>query len=90
MKKEKSDMKDKNDDMSAAKACEQQSSVLIFKRWKKIEEDFYIADKKKKKLSESEPGVTRNFEEDFDISKVPEIYDNIKYDMIHFPERRSC
>ena len=39
---------------------------MIFKRWRKLKEDFF--DHKTKK---------------FNISKVPDIYDNIKYDMIH-------
>ena len=38
---------------------------MIFKRWRKLKEDFY--DHKTDK---------------FDISKVPDIYDNIKFDMI--------
>jgi hypothetical protein len=49
---------------------------MMFKRWKKIEEDFY---KKKKDQTE---GV-------FDISKLPEICDNIVFDMIHYPELRD-
>ncbi len=48
----------------------------MFKRWKKIEEDFY---KKNKETGE----------EVYDISKLPEICDNIKYDITHYPELRS-
>ena len=47
----------------------------MFKRWKKIEEDFF---------SKNEKG-----EEEYDISKLPEICDNIKYDMIHYPKLRN-
>jgi hypothetical protein len=49
---------------------------LLFKRWKKIEEDFLIKNKETN-------------EESFDISKLPEVCDNIKYDMIHYPEVRE-
>ena len=48
---------------------------MMFKRWKKIEEDFL----KKKK----------NNKNVFDISKLPEICDNIVFDMIHYPELRD-
>ena len=47
----------------------------MFKRWKKIKEDFLKKDD--------------NGEICFDISKLPEICDNIKYDMIHYPELRN-
>lgn len=47
----------------------------MFKRWKKIEEDFYKID---------ENGL-----ETYDISKLPEVCDNIKYDMIHYPDLRE-
>lgn len=47
----------------------------MFKRWKKIEEDFYKID---------DDGL-----ETYDISKLPEVCDNIKYDMIHYPELRE-
>jgi inositol hexakisphosphate/diphosphoinositol-pentakisphosphate kinase len=47
----------------------------MYKRWKKIEEDFMI------KNDENE--------ERYDISKLPEVCDNIKYDMIHYPELRE-
>ena len=56
-------------------SCEAESLLQMFKRWKKIEEDFY-----KKKDSDSE--------ETYDISKLPEICDNITYDMIHYPDYR--
>jgi len=56
--------------------CECETHLLMFKRWKKIEEDFF---KKNKETGE----------EIYDISKLPEICDNIKYDMIHYPELRS-
>ena len=39
---------------------------MIFKRWRKLKEDFF--DQKTQK---------------FNITKVPDIYDNIKHDMIH-------
>ena len=48
----------------------------MFKRWKKIEEDFY-----KTKHGDQE--------EKYDISKLPEICDNITYDMIHYPDLRD-
>lgn len=47
----------------------------MFKRWKKIEEDFYKID---------DDGL-----ETYDISKLPEVCDNIKYDMIHYPDLRE-
>jgi len=47
----------------------------MFKRWKKIKEYFLKKDD--------------NGEICFDISKLPEICDNIKYDMIHYPELRN-
>ena len=47
---------------------------MMFKRWKKIEEDFF-------KLKDGEA--------EFDMSKMPEICDNIVYDMIHYPELRE-
>ena len=47
----------------------------MFKRWKKIEEDFLIRGP--------------DGEELYDISKLPEVCDNIKYDMIHYPELRD-
>jgi len=40
--------------------------ILIFKRWKKLENDFY-----KPKLGT------------FDLSKVPDIYYSIRYDILH-------
>jgi len=43
----------------------------MFKRWKKIEEDFFQDDGS------------------FDISKLPDICDNIKYDIIHNPYLRD-
>jgi hypothetical protein len=48
----------------------------MYKRWKKIEEDFLIS-------NEGDP------EDIYDISKLPEVCDNIKYDMIHYPEVRD-
>jgi len=47
---------------------------MMFKRWKKIEEDF---------------NVNKNPDNMFDLSKLPEICDNIVYDMIHYPELRE-
>jgi hypothetical protein len=55
--------------------CEAETLLLMFKRWKKIEEDFLI---------KSPEGQER-----YDISKLPEVCDNIKYDMIHYPELRD-
>ena len=46
--------------------CEEEKIVLIYKRYKKLFNDFYNKEKDK-----------------FDISKIPDIYDNIKYDIIH-------
>lgn len=46
--------------------CGQENIILIFKRWRKLEIDFY--DRKK---------------EIFNISKIPDINDSIKYDSIH-------
>jgi hypothetical protein len=46
----------------------------MFKRWKKIEEDFF---------------KIKNGVEKYDISKLPEICDNINYDMIHYPGLRD-
>ena len=40
----------------------------MFKRWKKLEKDFYSHKKKK-----------------YDVSKIPDIYDCIKYDILHNP-----
>lgn len=45
----------------------------MFKRWMKIEEDFIIKGKD-------------GAEDTYDISKLPEVCDNIKYDTIHYPE----
>ena len=47
---------------------------MVFKRWKKIEEDF---------------SGMKDGQLVFDISKVHEICDNIVYDMIHYPELRE-
>ena len=47
---------------------------MMFKRWKKIEEDFFV--------NKCEGDM-------FDLSKLPEICDNIVYDMIHYPELRA-
>lgn len=46
--------------------CGQENIIIIFKRWRKLEFDFY--DKK------------RNI---FNISKIPDINDSIKYDTLH-------
>jgi len=54
--------------------CEKESLLMMFKRWKKIEEDFYVG--------KDENNI-------FDLSKLPEICDNIVYDMIHYPELRE-
>ena len=56
--------------------CNQETGLLMFKRWKKIEEDFTVK-------------VKENGDEYFDISKFGEICDNIKYDMIHYPILRE-
>ena len=55
--------------------CDAENLLLMFKRWKKIEEDFLTKD--------------TNGEEAYDISKLPEVCDNIKYDMIHYSELRD-
>ena len=47
----------------------------MFKRWKKIQEDFIKSDDSEK--------------EEFDISKLGEICDNIKYDLLHWPILRE-
>lgn len=47
-------------------ACGQENLILVFKRWRKLEIDFY--DRKN---------------EVFNISKIPDIHDSIRYDMIH-------
>lgn len=47
-------------------ACGQENLILVFKRWRKLEIDFY--DRRK---------------EQFNISKIPDIFDSIRYDMIH-------
>lgn len=47
----------------------------MFKRWKKIQEDFVISEKGQ--------------EDKFDMSKMGEICDNIKYDMLHWPDVRE-
>ena len=46
--------------------CLGENMILIYKRWKKLADDFYDSDK-----------------DHFDITKVPDVYDNIKYDYIH-------
>ena len=46
--------------------CEKESCVLMYKRWKKLEKDFYSH---------------RN--ERYDISKIQDINDGIRYDVIH-------
>lgn len=46
----------------------------MFKRWKKIQEDFVISEKGEEDM--------------FDMSKMGVICDNIKYDMLHWPEVR--
>jgi hypothetical protein len=55
--------------------CQAETLLLMYKRWKKIEEDFMK--------------VTETGEEQYDISKLPEVCDNIKYDMIHYPDVRE-
>ena len=55
--------------------CQAETLLLMFKRWKKIEEDF---------LCDDEGGQASIY----DISKLPEVCDNIKYDMIHYPDLR--
>ena len=52
--------------------CESETLLMMFKRWKKIEEDFN----------------SKN-DDVYDISKLSEIYDNIVYDMIHYPDLRD-
>ena len=47
-------------------ACGQENLILVFKRWRKLEIDFF--DRKS---------------EQFNISKIPDIHDSIRYDMIH-------
>jgi len=47
-------------------ACGQENLILVFKRWRKLEIDFF--DRKN---------------EIFNISKIPDIHDSIRYDMIH-------
>ena len=47
----------------------------MFKRWKKIQEDFVISEKGQ--------------DDTFDMSKMGEICDNIKYDMLHWPDSRE-
>jgi inositol-hexakisphosphate/diphosphoinositol-pentakisphosphate 1-kinase len=54
--------------------CENETLLMMYKRWKKIELDF-VSTEKSGKIS-------------FDISKLPEICDNIVFDMIHYPELR--
>ena len=55
------------------KQCDSENMLMRFKRWKKIEEDFVWRTS----------GPIQ-----FDITKLPEICDNIVYDMIHYPEDR--
>ena len=43
---------------------QQESLIIIYKRWSKLQKDFYDSETKK-----------------FNISKIPEIYDNIRYDL---------
>ena len=47
-------------------ACGQENMILVFKRWRKLEIDFF--DRKN---------------DNFNISKIPDIHDSIRYDMIH-------
>ena len=56
--------------------CESETPLLMFKRWKKIEEDMV----KQKR----EDGSCL-----YDMSKLPEICDNIVYDMIHYEQCRT-
>ena len=46
--------------------CEEENIILIYKRYFKLQNDFYNTKTGK-----------------YDISKIPDIYDNIKYDIIH-------
>lgn len=59
--------------MTQGRNCSGDNLLLMFKRWKKIEEDF----------------VVKGDNEKFDISKLPEICDNIKFEMIHIPDFRN-
>lgn len=47
-------------------ACGQENLILVYKRWRKLEIDFYEREK-----------------EEYNISKIPDIHDSIRYDMIH-------
>ena len=73
-------------DTVAVSECDAHSPVIMFKRWKKIEEDFLVKKKDNKHVS----SPTSKHDKIFDISKLPEIADNIKYDIIHYPELRDC
>jgi len=52
--------------------CDGEPYLFSFKRWKKIAIDF---------RKESKDGSIS-----FDISKLPEIFDNVKFDALHNPE----
>ena len=56
---------EKKSDGKEEAVCEE-IPMLIFKRWKKLESDFY----------KPKEGV-------FDISKIPDIYYSIRYDLLH-------
>jgi hypothetical protein len=71
-----SSTKQKKSNIQGSSGCESETLLMMFKRWKKIEEDFY------KKKKDQDQGV-------FDISKLPEICDNIVFDMVHYPELRD-
>ena len=62
-------------EVNETNCCDAENNLLMFKRWKKIKEDF---------LKHDDDGQIH-----YDISKLPEICDNIKYDMIHYPELRN-
>jgi len=63
--KSKESKPEKKSDFKDEPVCEE-IPMLIFKRWKKLESDFY----------KPKEGV-------FDISKIPDIYYSIRYDLLH-------
>eukprot|EP00826_Nyctotherus_ovalis_P005232 TRINITY_DN11173_c0_g1_i2.p1 TRINITY_DN11173_c0_g1~~TRINITY_DN11173_c0_g1_i2.p1 ORF type:complete len:366 (+),score=99.00 TRINITY_DN11173_c0_g1_i2:1832-2929(+) len=56
----------KEEDKELIYGCGKESLVLIFKRWKKLEKDFYSRKSNK-----------------YDISKIPDVNDGIRYDALH-------
>jgi len=56
----------KEEDKELMYGCGKENLVLIFKRWKKLEKDFYS-----RKLNR------------YDISKIPDVNDGIRYDALH-------